>query len=110
MPREGEASSNHRRSFESRRRGGMDHPLELVIGRRFAPTRWRMTTASYAASIIAPSLPLAHEFRHGGAEFVRVHAIDDGVALVVELLFDRLQARAVDQGFRCCKPRRRVLC
>lgn len=31
--------------MESKGRGVLDTPLELVIGRRYAPTRWRGMTA-----------------------------------------------------------------
>jgi len=31
--------------FEHPRPGILDHPLEPVIGRRAAPTRWRVVTA-----------------------------------------------------------------
>ena len=47
-----------------------------------------------------PLLPLAHELLHRGPEFVGVHAVDDRVALGVELLLDRVSsARLLDQRF-----------
>jgi hypothetical protein len=52
---------------------------------------------------------LARELLDRDAEFVRVHAVDDGVSLGVELLLDRGHMGAMDQSLgdgQCC---RRVL-
>jgi hypothetical protein len=50
------AVSSTQRPFDSITGGSaiLDHPLEPVIGRRVAPTRWRMMTAVNAASVRTP--------------------------------------------------------
>src|SRR6185503_2160146 len=45
-------------------------------------------------------LSLARELLYRDLEFVGVHAIDDAVALGVELLLDRAHGSAIDQRFR----------
>jgi hypothetical protein len=40
--------------FHSKVSGILDHPLEPVIGRRVAPTRWRMMTMEGEAARAAP--------------------------------------------------------
>src|SRR6185312_3394339 len=68
----------------------------------------------FVASLLAMTkealLALARELLHSNAKLFRVHAVDDGVALGVELLLDRRRGSAMDQRFRGCNAGRRGLC
>src|SRR5882757_9988337 len=101
--------------FYHNRSGILDHPLEPVIGRGAAPTRWRMMISRCAATP-CPSLRRAEPrsladqlqpivFRkHGDAEFARLGELGAGI-LTGDDIIGLLRYRARDLGAETLRHR-----